>query len=51
MPAGILGQAVHRFTAKINEITAEGTKGIEKFGILQRWKSPKKCLFDSAVES
>ena len=50
LPAGILGHAIHGFTAKINQITAEGTKGIEKFGILQRWKSPKKCLFDSAVE-
>jgi hypothetical protein len=51
MPAGILGHAVHGFTAKINEITAERTKGIEKFGILERWKSSKKCLFDSSVES
>ena len=50
-PAGILGHVVDGFTAKVNEITAEGTKGIEKFSIPKRWKSSEKCLFDSTVES
>ncbi|HXW91890.1 MAG TPA: hypothetical protein VEK33_15170 [Terriglobales bacterium] len=51
MSARTSGHVIRRFTAKIDQITAESAKGIEKLGIFQRRESLYECLPDGPVES